>query len=350
MAALATQVDTLINWAKGRDPDGKTADIVELLNQSNEIINHIRWEEANGGLKNRTSVRVSLPQVYTRQIGQAVATSTTRLAQFDDAMAIIEAWNVVDAKLAELEADLGQYRFNNALAYFEAMSQEFAYLYFYGDQTQDPTQFTGMSPRYSTMVAANAASAQNVINGGGTGSANSSMWLLTHSTRSLTGIFPKGSMAGLQHTDVGKVPDIVSAGYPSKTMMTYKDQYTWDAGVSLKDWRWNVRICNIDVNNLVAENNAADLLKLMTKAYYRLPSIAMPASTTGNPKTSLSSGDGMKAWYCNRTIREMLHIQAENKVNAQLTYSDIAGMKTLTYGGVPIYNCDQLLTTEATVV
>lgn len=349
MAALATTVDTLINWAKGRDPDGKTAMIVELLDQSNEIINHIRWEEGNLPLGNRTSVRVSLPTVNTRQLGQGVTPSTSRLAQFDDAMAIIEAWNVVDAKLAELQADVGMYRFNSARAYFEAMSQEFAYLYFYGDQTQNATQFTGMSARYSTLNTANAASAQNVIGGGGTGSANASMWLLTHSERSLTGIFPKGSKAGLQHVDLGKVPDILTAGYPTTTLMTYKDQYTWDAGISLKDWRWNVRIANIDVNNLVAENNAADLLKLMTKAHYRLPTIGSPASTTGNPMTSLSSGDGMKAWYCNRTIREMLHIQAQNKVNPQLTYETFAGRKMLTYDGIPIFNCDQLLSSEATV-
>jgi hypothetical protein len=349
MAALATTVDTLINWAKMRDPDMKAAMIVELLNQSNEIIPDMRWMEGNLPLGNRTTVRVSLPTVYTRQIGQAVATSTSRSQQFDDSCAIIEAWNEVDCKLADLEADSGQYRFQQMLPYFEAMSQKFAYLFWYGDTTQDPTQFFGMSARYATVNTATAASAQNVIDCGGTGSVNGSMWLITHGERATTGIFPKGSKAGLQHQNLGMIPSTVTAGYPSQRLMVYADQYTWDAGVAVKDWRWNVRACNIDMTNLTTESGAADLLKTMAKMLYRLPSIGIPASTTGNPMSTITL-PGSLAFYCNRTMREMLHIQALNKTSNQLTIETMDGQKVLTFLGIPIRNSDQLLSTEARVV
>lgn len=349
MAAVGNTVDTLANWAKSRDPNGSAAMIVELLNQSNEIISDVLWSEGNLPLGNRTSIRVKLPSVTTRQIGQGVATSTSREAQFDDAMSIIEAWNSVDCKLADLEADAGRYRLMKALPYFEAMSQEFAYLWFYGDSTQDPTQFFGMTPRYATMVAATAASAQNVINGGGSGSVNTSMWLITHGEKSCKGIFPRGSKAGLTHTNWGKQIEITTAGYPSTQLAVYKDQYEWDCGVALADWRWNVRICNIDTTNLTSQQGAADLFDLMTQAMYRLPSISTPASTTGNPMSDISI-PGKTVWYCDRTARMNLERQANNKVSNQLTWENFNGVKQLTFKGIPIKNCDQLSNAEATVV
>lgn len=347
MAAIGNTVDTLINWAKMRDPDMKAAQIVELLNQSNEMITDMRWMEGNLPLGNRTSVRVALPTVYTRQLGGAVATSTSRSAQFDDSCAIIEAWNEVDCKLADLEADAAGYRFQQMVPYFEAMSQKFAYLFWYGDTTVDPTQFFGLSPRYASL-SASVASSQNVINAGGSASVNASMWLITHGPQATVGIFPKGSKAGLQHENLGKIRSQTAAAYPSTSLMVYADQYTWDAGVAVKDWRRNVRICNVDMTNLVAESGAADLLKLMYKALMHLPSIGIPASTTGNPMSTLPTA-GALAFYCNRTMREMLGIQALNKVSNQLTFESMDGQKVLTFQGIPIRNSDQLLSTETAI-
>ncbi len=347
MAAIGNTVDTLMNWAKMRDPDGRAAMIVELLNQSNEINSHMLWSEGNLPLGNRTSVRVSLPTVYTRQIGSAVATSTSRTAQFDDSCAILEAWNEVDCKLADLEADAATYRFNQMLPYFEAMAQKFAYLFWYGDTTVDPTQFFGLAARYASL-SASIASSQNVINAGGSASVNSSMWLVTMGKGATTGIFPKGSKAGLQHENLGKIRSQTAAAYPSTSLMVYADQYTWDAGIAVEDWRRNVRIANVDMTNLVAESGAADLLKLMYKALMRLPSIGMPASTSGNPTAALPTG-GALGFHCNRTMREMLGIQALNKVSNQLVFADMAGEKVLTFQGVPIFNSDQLTSSETAV-
>ncbi len=347
MAAIANTVDTLMNWAKMRDPDGRAAQIVELLNQSNEIIPDMLWTEGNLPLGNRTTVRVSLPTVYTRQIGGAVATSTSRSAQFDDSCSIIEAWNEVDCKLADMQGDAAAYRFSQMLPYFEAMCQKFAYLFWYGDTTVDPTQFFGMAARYASL-SASIASSQNVINAGGSASVNASMWLVTHGQGATTGIFPKGSKAGLQHENLGKIRSQTAAAYPSTSLMVYADQYTWDAGVAVEDWRRNVRIANVDMTNLVAESGAADLLKLMYKALMRLPSIGMPASTSGNPMSQLPSG-GRVSFYCNRTMREMLGIQALNKVSNQLVFDTMDGVKVLTFQGIPIRNSDQLTSSETAV-
>src|SRR4051812_19995117 len=99
--ALANTVDTLINWTKGRDPDLKAADIIEILNQSNEIIPYMLWEEGNGPLMNRTTIRTVLPTVSTRQVGAGIPASTSRTVQVDDAMALLDVMNEVDLVLAD---------------------------------------------------------------------------------------------------------------------------------------------------------------------------------------------------------------------------------------------------------
>ncbi len=340
---------SLIDWAKTRDPDGTSAEVAELLSQSNEFIQDLVWQEANGPTNHRVTQRVGLPTVYYRQLGQGTPGSKSEYAQFDEAMSMCDAWSEVDCKTANLEADQARFRFLEALGFIEAMSQKFATTFFYGDSSQNPTQFMGMSARYSTVNTATAANAQNVIDGGGTGSVNASMWLLNSGPRSLTGIFPKGSTAGLARHDHGEQTATMTAGYAQARLRVYQEQFTWDAGIALKDWRWCSRIANIDTTNLVNESGATDLIKNMVKATYRLPSISLPASTTGNPMTSIAM-TGRPFWVCNRTIREMLEIQATNKISNQLKMDDVDGRKVLSFKGIPIRNCDALTNSEAQVV
>ena len=337
---------TLMDWARTRDPDLKAAHIVELLNQSNEIITDAIWQEGNLPVGHRITQRTGLPAVYYRQLGQGIAPSKSQITQVDEACSILEAWSEVDIELAKLESDPGTFRLREAVAFIEAMSQQWAQTFFYGNTTQNPTQFFGLAPRYSTVNSATSANAQNCLDCGGTGSANTSMWLVTWGHQALTGIFPKGSAAGLEHHDLGEQTANITAGYAGQRLRVYQDRFVWKSGIALKDWRWVVRLCNIDVNNLVQENGAADLIKFMIKGMYRLPSIALPPSTTGNPMTSFAI-PGRPIWYCNRTVREMLHIQALNKVSNQLVLDDYEGRKILTFMGIPVRNSDQILITES---
>ena len=348
MAIYGNTVDTLTNWAKGYN-NGELLPVVETLDQSNEQNWDVVWAQGNLPWGNRTTIRTELPQVYTRQIGQAVPTSTSRVAQFDDTMAIIEAWNEVDIVLAKGAGNVGQYRYNAMVPYFEAMAEQFAYLFFYGDTTVDPTQFFGLTSRYATLTATNAQSASQVINGGGTASANASLWLVNHGRRGTLGIFPEGTPAGLMHKDWGEQISTVQAGYPSKSLGVFKDQYNWTCGLAVLDFAWNVRICNIDVNNLAAESGAADLLKLMIKAKYKLRTVSFPSSGSGNATSNLASNMGRLVWYCCRTIREMLEIQAQNKIHPQLRMDEIDGRKVLTFAGFEIHNSDQLSIAEGQV-
>ena len=60
------------------------------------------------------------------------------------------------------------------------------------------------------------------------------------------------------------------------------------------------------------------------------------------------------AFYCNRTVKSMLRIQALNKTTTALTIEELLNqfgerISTLKFLGVPIRTCDQILETEATI-
>jgi hypothetical protein len=57
MATIGANALTLADWAKRLDPQGKVPSIVELLAQSNEILQDMLWVEGNLPTGHRTTVR-----------------------------------------------------------------------------------------------------------------------------------------------------------------------------------------------------------------------------------------------------------------------------------------------------
>ena len=85
MATLATLALTLADWANRLDPDGNIPEIVELLSQTNEILQDAVFMEGNLPTGHRVVVRTGLPTVYWRALNAGVPTSksTTKAAQAD---------------------------------------------------------------------------------------------------------------------------------------------------------------------------------------------------------------------------------------------------------------------------
>lgn len=332
MAVPANNVLTLHDWAKRLDPDGKVPSIVELLSQTNEIVADAMFIEGNLPTGHRTTVRTGLPVVAWRLLNNGVAAGKSTTAQLDEQCGMLEAWSEVDKDLAELNGNTSSFRLSEGMSFIEAMNQEMATTMFYGNTSITPEKFTGLSVRYSSLAAGNA---QNIIDAGGTGTDNASVWLVNWGYHSLCGIFPKGSRAGLVHEDLGLITVETANGIGGGRMRAYRDHWQWKVGVALKDWRYVVRIANIDVSNLVTESAAANLTKAMIRSMYRLPSQSL----------------GKNVFYMNRTAAEMLDIQRLNSVGGGgMVESMVDGKRTMMFRGVPIRVCDALLNTEARVV
>jgi len=331
MAALGTGNLTLLDWAKRLDPDGKTPTIAELLNQKNEILDDMQWREGNLPTGHRVTIRTGLPAVAWRLLNQGVIPSKSTTAQIDEQTGMLEAWSEVDKDLALLNGNLNAFRLSESRAFIEAMSQEFSRVLFYGNGGVNPEQFTGLSVRYG---ASGAGNTDNVIKAGGAGADNASIWLVAWGEDTISGIFPKGSKAGLIHDDFGEQTSEVVAGLPGARMRVYQERFQWKGGIALKDWRYVVRICNIDVSDLNAAN-VKTLINFMEQAIETIP------DNLGRP-----------VFYMNRTMRRFLRREARESVGSGggLTYENYDGKRILMFGDVPIKRADTLLNSEALVV
>lgn len=337
MAALAANNPTLLDVAKRLDPDGKIATIVELLNQTNDVLTDMSWQEGNLPTGHRVTVRTGLPTPTWRKLYGGVQPTKSTTAQITDACGMLEAYAEVDKALADLNGNTAAFRLSEDSAHIEGMSQELAQTLFYGNEGTEPEAFTGLAPRYNSLAAQNA---DNIVNGGGSSTDNTSIWLCVWGPQSGYGIYPKGSQAGLQMTDKGQVT-IENVDGNGGRMEGYRTHYRWDAGLTIKDWRYFVRIPNIDVGALTTEGtaqNRADaqkaLINLMVQATERIPSF----------------GGGRAVWYVNRKIREALRLGILEKISGNLAWETVSGKRVMTFDDIPVRRTDALVNNEARVV
>ena len=338
MATLSTSNLTLADWAKRSDPDGRVPIVAELLSQSNEILDDCVFKEGNLPTGERVVIRTGLPGVYWRALNQGIPSTKSTTAQIDEACGILEARSEVDKDLAMLNGNTAQFRLSEDTAFLEAMNQTQAETLFYGNPGTDPKKFLGLAPRYSDLSADNSV---NILSAGGSGSDNSSVYLVVWGDNTVYCPFPKGSKAGLTHEDLGEQTVYNSDG---TRLQAFATRYQWKNGLVVKDWRYVVRICNIDVSDLLgqastqASTASTALIKLMARALYRIPNMAM----------------GRAAFYMNRTVHSGMAISALDKSQSVLAIQEGlsqfgSAQSYLSFLGVPLRRVDALLNTESVV-
>ena len=330
MAALTANNPTLLDVAKRLDPDGKIAAIVEILNATNPVLDDLTFVEGNLPTGHRTTIRTGLPTPTWRKLYGGVQPTKSTTVQVTDSCGMLEAYAEVDKALADLNGNTAAFRLSEDAAHIEAMGQEMASTLFYGNEGAEPEAFTGLAPRYNSKSAQNA---DNIIDAGGTGSDNTSIWLCVWGPQTGFGIYPKGSVAGLQMTDKGQVT-VENVDGNGGRMEAYRTHYRWDAGLTIRDWRYFVRIANIDVSDLDTVANTKKIIEWMIQASERIPEL----------------GKGRAAFYMNRRLREKLRLGILEKISNNLTWETVSGERVMTFDDIPVRRCDALVNTEARVV
>lgn len=330
MATLAITNPTLADVANRMTADGKIdMQIVEMLTQTNEVLQDMTFIEANGYTEHKTTIRSGLPTGTWRKLNYGVQPEKSRTVQVKDSLGMLETYAEVDKALADLNGNSAAWRMSEDYAFVEGMNKTMASTLFYGDSSVDPEKFMGLAPRYNDTTAQNGS---NIIKAGGSGADNTSVWLVVWGPNTIHGLYPKGSQAGLQQRDLGEetLTDAQGGRYQG-----YRSHYKWDMGLTLRDWRYVVRIANIDVSDLTKNAaSGADLIDLMIQALEIIPNMSM----------------GRPVFYCSRTVRSFLRRQILNKNNVNLTFENVSGKQVLSFDGVPVRKTDALLETEAAVV
>lgn len=307
-----------------------TSTIIDLFSQTSSILDDATIKECNDGSSNKTTVRNGLPNVEFRQFYEGVNCSKGQYTQVKDETGMLEAYSEVDKALADLNNDKNQFRLNEAQGFIEAMNQTLEENIFYGSKKTNPAAFDGLANRYNKISTDEKSIGNWVIDAGGTGDTNTSIWFVTWGDLHTHLIYPKGTQGGLQHEDLEEDTKQLPDG---KMYQVYRDHFTWKIGLSVRDYRSTCRIANIDVSKLGTED-ATDLVEKMVVAYNRIEDYCKSGKTV---------------IYANREIRTYLQLQAMNKSNVHLTIDQIGGKPIVSFLGIPIRTCNKIICNEEAV-
>lgn len=338
MAIIGQTFPQLIDAHKASGP----GQVIEILAKDNPILDDAVARQCNMGAVERTMIRTGLPSTSWGRLYKGVAQSKATMQQVDDTTGFLEARSAIDTRLLKLAKDPARQRLVDSAPFFESMNQEMATGLFYHDIATTPEKFKGLSARYDSYYAGAKSGAPNnaaaqVVDGGGRDSDNTSIWFVTWGDHATSLIYPEGTTAGINMQDKGEEPVLDADG---NTYYAKVATYEWHMGVTVKDWRYNARIANIDVSSMLAGN--VDLWALLRDGYYRLKS---------------RRRDGMAsriAVYANTDVMQVLDAQstdrallAANANTVSLGHTQVEGKEVRTYRGIPIRESDALLNTEA---
>ena len=163
MATLGSTALTYADWAKRMDDGYRVAMIIELLSQTNEILDDMMVVEGNLHTGHKTTVRTGLPQATWRLLNAGVPNAKSTTAQIIDTCGNLETYSVVDKDVADLNGNTAEFRLSEVKAFLEGMSQQVASTLIYGNQFINPERFTGLAPRYSTLNTSNSQTANTIL-------------------------------------------------------------------------------------------------------------------------------------------------------------------------------------------
>lgn len=334
MALLSSTYLNLIDVHKSNQQIGP---VIEVLKKQNPILDDAVAMECNDGSQHLHSIRTGLPTPAWGQLYKGIPQSKSSQQPVADTTGFLEARSSVDVRVLERAKDPAQLRLNEANGHIEGMNQEMATGMFYHDTATTPEKFKGLSARFNSLGGGGAGN--QIVDAGGTGSDNTSIWFVTWGDHACHLLYPEGSTAGVKREDHGAQRVLDADGNP---YYAKEETFTWHMGMAVKDWRYVVRIANIDVSELAAGN--VDLYKWMRKAYWKLQSRRMDGKTS------------RIAIYANGDVLEALDGLGVHGGGTggndylRLVPRELEGQEVLTYRGMPLREVDALINTEARVV
>jgi hypothetical protein len=344
MGVRNATLPSLMDVMNRLDPDGGLSDIAEILTQTNAANDDITWVEGNLVTGDKFTQRTAKPTVGWKRLNEGVQKSKSGSAQVEEKAAHLQGQFQMDRDLAILSGNPAEYRTSEGRSFIEAMSDQFWQTAIYGNDLFNDKQFTGLAPRFNSL---SGTYGKQIVDAGGTGTDNRSIWLVVWAPDKVTGLYPKNTKGGLMHMDTTSNTAIGPDGYPigdkvvdanGNTYLAYTDQWDWKCGLRVKDYRYVVRIANIDYSDLSKDRTTgADIQDLMVRAMGRIQGL-----------------NGNAAFYMPRDVENMLDRQAANDGRAFRGFDRAnfgrPGIDSLAFRGIPVRRMDVLNVDEAPVV
>jgi hypothetical protein len=336
MTTLAITHPTLLDVTNRWDPQGRIDAIAEIQQQTNDGDRYLVYVEANEATSHKTTARVGIPVPTWRKLNGAAAITKTQTAQIRATIGMLEDWSEVDREVAKLNGNTAAWQLSEQKGKIQALSNEKWRAFFYGDESVNPEQITGLVSYYNDTSAKNS---NNIILGPGTLTSNcTSIWVLDFSPETIMAIYPKGSdqsgsPGGLEVEDFAPRPSETAPDGSTGRLVVLSTRFGQKFGVCVRDWRWGIRIRVLTSALTGDAASGADLVDLLTQAVERFP----------------GSQQGRRVILCNWKVKSFLRRQIVNKVkNSTLTMETVGGRKVMAFAeDIPVERCDAILNTES---
>lgn len=344
MATIGADALTFRDMSSGLKGD-KTFDheIVDIVAETNEMLDDIVWTQANDGSSDRTTIRTGLPEAVWHGFYEGIQASKGQKQQIVNTAGRASTLLEIDADLY----DHGDAAARAALirdevgAHSEALGQEVATALIYGDLKTEVRKINGLGPVYSEIGSKgddDAVSSHFVFNGSATvPAANTlglrSIWLANWGGNTMRGFYPKGTSAGLMR---GKFSDTWVTEDGNKRRRIYLQQFDWYPGLAVRDFRYGGRIANINQSALTSSD--ADAKRLL--------------STIDQLEARVRySANSRRVWYMSRLMWEALLVIFGNATRSNaVKYAEVDQRRRVpTLFDVPVRINDALNVNEAVI-
>lgn len=322
---------TFNDLRKQMNPDGSIDRVIEVLNKSNPLLEDIPWVEGDLPIGNKTTIRASLPTPEgPRRINRGTSATKGTTKQIVDVCMHIEDRSLVDVELLAGKPNPQLYRMSEDDAHVEGMAQYMVDKLMYGSLDDDPDTINGFFTRYNTITGSKGSVGYQCIAAGTAGTnTNASVLMVDWGDRRVTGIYPKGTTAGLRRQDLGEDDVYDTDGKAFRAVQTL---YSWKAGLAVHNVRSVVRVCNIDVSSIKSMSQSAQQGIIDNFIYGK--------NRIWHMKSPIL--------YCSETVYSWLETWLTNKNNVHITRSDVMdGVPTLRFAGMPVKKMDCLKENEA---
>lgn len=363
---------TILDAAKRLDPNGQYAQIAEVLNKSNPILQDMPFFPSNAPRGNRVTFRTGLPQVSWGELNKGVHASKSQVTSREDTIGVLEGRNEIDrrhkGRSMSPEAYLA-YRWDEDQTFLESMGQKMAQTLVDGSELDEAAAFTGFLPRLSdTSDAIFGRSITKAFNGFdagtqayeiGGGTAYTPMYdsilIVDWGKRYNHGIYPYNTPAGL--TQENHENELILDASGGKYYVD-ASVFSWSLGLTVRHPKHVHAIRNIlrhecqgtiggtaaqtvvGMDSLESDMESRKILKSGSAANVAFGDIIgclIKALSRMDPCT-----DGHRVIYCSKTMETILEYMAKNTHNMMLNYSEWAGQPVTTFRGIPIRGVDYL--------
>lgn len=326
---------TMRDIAAGKTPNGmQDREVVELMAKNNPILADVLFQECNKGRENFSTVRTGYPDAVYRSFYEGVSPSKGAKKQVVNSCATLSSALTIDQRLYDQEKDKAALLLDEASAHAEAMGQAVATGLFYGKIADTPKGINGLATTYSVLGGTGTDETLAkfyVLDAKRSDSSDAtqlrSIFLVSWGRNSVKGLFPEATNMGLQR---GVLESVLIKDENNKDLKVMRQEFNWDFGLEIKDFRFAGRIANIQTN-LMDTTGATDLVKLFTRLKIRIK----------------DSGEVRQCLYMDKITFEALALQfyAKTQGNA-IQYADLAQKVPTSIHGITVGLSDALNTNE----